>query len=188
MHSYDQHTDHELISLLKGGDKPAFDQIYERYWKVAYSSAYKILEKEDICLDVVQDIFVWLWEHREKLEIHTLKSYILTAVKFKLLNVIRNTRLREEVYTRLPNRDFYLESDEENVEIKELRQLIFQFQEELPEQARKIFFMSRFEFFSNKEIAEKLGLKEKTVKNQINIALKKLKDKLKSDQWFTFFL
>lgn len=188
MSIYKKHTDIDLIQLLKKGDELAFDEIYERYWQDAYAAAFKILHREEICVDVVQDIFVWLWENREKQQINVLKAYILTAVKFKLLNVIRNARLRDDVYARLPNVEIDPVGEEENLEVKELKEIIRQFNEDLPKQAKQIFYLSRYEFLSNKEIAQQLGISEKTVKNQLNISLKKLKNKLKADQWFVFFL
>jgi RNA polymerase sigma-70 factor (family 1) len=187
MTSYSSYTDQELVALLKEGDHAAFTEIYNRHWQAAYRSSYRILDDDEACTDVVQDVFVWLWEHRVQLEIHVLKSYILTAVKFKMLNVIRQGKLKDVVYQEVfaGELDYSMES---NAEVKELMQIIAQFADDLPTQARQIFHMSRYEHLSNKEIALRMGISEKTVKNQINISLKKLRITLgKRSAWMVFF-
>lgn len=104
-----------------------------------------------------------------------------------MLNVIRQGKLKDVMY-----KDVVIEeldySDESNAQVKELMQVIAQFADELPAQARQIFHMSRYEYLSNKEIALRMGISEKTVKNQINISLKKLKTTLgRMSFWVVFF-
>ncbi|RYE28559.1 MAG: RNA polymerase sigma-70 factor [Sphingobacteriales bacterium] len=176
MTSYSSHTDLELLPLLKGGDRAAFTEIYNRYWLVAYRSAMHILRDEDACMDVLQDVFVWLWQHREQQQINSLKPYILTAVKFKMLNVIRQGKIKEFAHSKIKFEEEY--QSDTNIEVKELMQMINEFADGLPSQAKQIFQMSRYEHLSNKEIALKMGITEKTVKNQINISLRKLKSNL----------
>ena len=172
---YSSYTDHQLLPLLNQGDRVAFTEIYSRYWLIAYRSAIQVLNDEESCMDVIQDVFVWLWQHHEQLKINSLKAYIITAVKFKILNVIRQGKLKDTVHTKIFTEEYEPES---NIEVKELMRMIEQFAHGLPPQARQIFHMSRYEHLSNKEIAIKMGLSEKTVKNQINISLKKLKSTL----------
>lgn len=74
MAAYSAYTDQELTGLLKSGDRAAFTEIYNRYWQVAYRSSFRILSDDAACTDVVQDVFVWLWEHREQCEVRVLKS------------------------------------------------------------------------------------------------------------------
>jgi len=175
MTNYSSYTDHQLLSLFYQGDRMAFTEIYNRYWLVAYRSAIQVLKDEEACMDVLQDVFVWLWQHREQLNITALKAYIITAVKFKMLNVIRQGKLKDLAYSEIKVIDYEPES---NIEVKELMRMIDEFAERLPSQARQIFYMSRYEHLSHKEIALKMGISEKTVKNQINISLKKLKSTL----------
>lgn len=183
MTNYSSYTDHQLLSLLNQGDRMAFTEIYNRYWLVSYRSAIQVLKDEEACMDVLQDVFVWLWQHREELNITSPKAYILTAVKFKMLNVIRQGKLKNLAYSEIKVIEYEAES---SLEVKELMQMIDEFAECLPVQAKRIFQMSRYEHLSNKEIAVKMGLSEKTVKNQINISLKKLKSTLgRTSVWCT---
>jgi RNA polymerase sigma-70 factor (ECF subfamily) len=172
MSTYHLYSEHELTALLKQGDRMAFTEIYNRYWLPAYRSAIQVLNDEEACMDVLQDVFVWLWQHHEQLNITSLKAYIITAVKFKVLNVIRNGKLKDIVYSEIKVTEYETEN---NIEVKELMRMIDEFTDGLPIQARQIFHMSRYEHLSHKEIALRMGISEKTVKNQINISLKKLK-------------
>ncbi|MDB5158827.1 MAG: polymerase sigma-70 factor [Mucilaginibacter sp.] len=180
--------DQELISLLIQSDHAAYTEIYNRYWQTAYRAALNVLKDEDTCLDIVQDVFVWLWNNREKLAIISLKPYLITAVKFKMLNVIRNGKFKEEAIKVMQASEISLSFIENSIEVKELKSIIEQFTETLPEQAKKIFHLSRNEHLTHKQIAEQLELSEKTVKNQINISLKRLKTSLGRMSFWVIFI
>lgn len=188
MQPYPTLSDTELVDFLKSGDNAAFTEIYNRHWQSAYRSAFNVLKDDEACLDVVQDVFVWLWQNREKLTIVSLKPYLNTAVKFKMLNVIRQGKFRAEVVAAIKVHETALAFTDSTFEVKELKAIIDQFVEELPAQAQKIFHLSRNEHLSHKEIAEQMGLSEKTVKNQMNISLKKLRTSLgKLNFWMYLF-
>jgi len=181
-------SDSELVDYLRSGDKAAFTEIYNRHWQSAYRSAFNVLKDDEACLDVVQDVFVWLWQNREQLSIISLKPYLITAVKFKMLNVIRQGKFRAEIIAELGFDKEGLTFAESSLEVKELKAIIDQFVEDLPAQAQKIFHLSRNEHLSHKEIAQQMGLSEKTVKNQMNISLKKLRTSLgRMNFWMCFF-
>lgn len=175
MNTLEQYADDQLLLMLKGDSRLAFNEIYHRYWKLCYHSAIKISDDRDTCLDIVQDVFVWLWENRGKIAPVCLRSYLCTAVKFKMLNVIRRGKMNAKAvafYKEVYHSDCVIE---DNLEVKELKRLIDDFVDKLPPQAGKIFRLSRNERLSHKEIALQLNLSEKTVRNQINLTLKKLR-------------
>jgi RNA polymerase sigma-70 factor (family 1) len=173
MFSYDKLTDLELTALLKQGDREAFNQIYHRYAEYLYQYALNILRDEEECTDAVQDVFVWLWENKRKVNVTILKAYLLAAVKYKLTRLIQSSKRRAEILALNPLKEETFVED--SLEIKELKHAIQEFVLVLPERARQIFEMSRNEYLSNKEIALRLGISEKTVENQMTIVLKKLK-------------
>lgn len=168
----------ELLHLLRRSDAAAFTEIYKRYWEFLYKSCFSILKDCDVSDDIVQDIFVWLWSNREKHITDSFKPYLYSAVKYKVANVIRHGKVKEAFFERAVQN--YQEADTANneLEIKELKEIIAQFTSTLPERARMIFDLSRNKLLSNKEIAAQLGISEKTVENQMNINLKKLKNSL----------
>ncbi|MBO9620211.1 MAG: sigma-70 family RNA polymerase sigma factor [Niabella sp.] len=187
MEEYAQYNDPELTALLSHGDRKAFNAIYFRYSGLLYRYALNILQDEEECTDALQDLFVWLWVHHEKLNITCLKAYLLAAVKYKLTRIIASGRRRAALLNRtLPLQEVVVE--EENLEIKELKAAIHDFINTLPHRAREIYQMSREQYLSNKEIAIRLGITEKTVENQMTINLKKLKLHLGKMSFWSVFL
>ncbi|RVU00708.1 RNA polymerase sigma-70 factor [Mucilaginibacter limnophilus] len=184
-----QLSDSELLTLMGGDDRAAFNEIYNRYWKLLYHSAWNVLKDKDSCMEVVQEVFVWLWEHRAGIRINSLTPYLKAAVKYKVTDVLRAYKARDAVFVNLDELDVVnLSFEDDPLEIKELKEIIVKMSSKLPAKARLIFELSRNEQLSNREIAEKLGIAEKTVENQMTIALKKLKISLGSLSAWLFFL
>lgn len=184
--NYKEITDQALIALLKQGDLTAFDEIYSRYSGPMYKFALSILRDEEECDDVLQNLFIWLWEHREDLKITSLKAYLFAAVKFNLAGVIRVSNRRMEILAGAPILQEAI--DDHSLELNELVSLIKSFTESLPDRAKEIFDLSRNQYLTNKEIAKHLGISEKTVENQINISLKRLKTHLGRMYFWSFLI
>lgn len=182
-------SDSELLALMGEDDRAAFSEIYNRYWRLLYQSAWNVLRDQEACMEVIQEVFVWLWEHRAGLQINSLPSYLKAAVKYKVTDVLRVNKVRDACFVNLDELDaINLSFEDEPLEIKELKAVIAQMSAKLPARARLVFELSRNEQLSNREIAEKLGITEKTVENQITIALRKLKLALGGLSIWLFFL
>jgi RNA polymerase sigma-70 factor (family 1) len=167
-----------LWELLRRDDKEAFTVLYRHHWPEMYKSAFNILKDRDQSMDIVQEIFIWLWEHRHQLLIKTsLKGYLLAAVKFKTANAIRNGKVREDFFKQVAAADLLPRENEAGlrVEVKELEEVIRLTIGALPDKCRTIYQLSRHQHLSNKEIANQLGLSVKTVESQMTIALKRLR-------------
>jgi RNA polymerase sigma-70 factor (family 1) len=168
-------TDDELFSLLKQRDMGAFTEIYNRYWKLLFNAAYHASHNREESLDICQTLFIWLWENSQVIVLKTtLKGYLYTAVKYKVANMIRNGKIRESLIEDLEAIDPRRYKENE-LEVKELKSFISQLIDELPERCREVFLLSRDEQLSHKEIADQLGIAEKTVDEQVYRALKKLR-------------
>lgn len=139
-----------------------------------YTAAFYVLQDKEVCMDVVQDVFLWLWEHRQTVQIESPKAYLKAAVKFKIANYIRNGKVKDKVIDNLC-RQQQAPVTTDTLELKELSRMVQQVVLELPEKCREIYLLSRQEQLSNKEIAEKLGLSVKTVENQMSIALRRIR-------------
>ncbi len=190
MGQYSGHSDNELADLLRLDDRMAFNELYERYWKSLYQMTWNVLRDRDTCMEVIQVVFVWIWEHRLNLEMRSPAVYIRFAVKYKTIDILRSNRVREACFVNLQSLDTdFLISKEAHLEIKELKAVIAKLSSSLPERARLIFELSRNEELSNREIATKLNISEKTVENQMTIALRKLRAGMKSFSiWIFLFL
>lgn len=180
MTAYSLYTDLDLVGLLAQDDQLAFEELYTRHWATLYQSAFFILRDKDACMDMVQDVFAWMWEHRHTLQVKSVKAYLKAAVRFKMANYIRSGRVRDSFFQELAN---YTPStlppgSEELAEAKELQTIIQHAIVQLPQKCQEIFRLSREERLSNQEIANRLGVSVKTVENQMTIALKRLRSKV----------
>ena len=184
---YINFSNSDLIERLNHDDRGAFNEIYKRYWKGLYLFAFNILKDEDACMDVCQDVFIWVWQHRGNLKINNIGSYLKTAVKYKISNCIRHGKVKESFLTKIENLGELEPAVNDQLEVKELRQMIEQFVQALPDRCKEVFQLSRFDEMSHREIAVKMGISEKTVENQITLALKKIKISLARLSVFLFF-
>jgi RNA polymerase sigma-70 factor (family 1) len=182
-------SDQEILTLIGQDDRAAFGELYNRYWQSLYQTAWNVLRDPESCMEVTQEVFVWLWDHRSGLQINSLPSYLRAAAKYKVTDILRRNNVREACFVNLDELDSAsLSFDEDPLELKELKEVIGQMSAKLPARARVIFELSRNEQLSNREIAKKLGISEKTVENQITIALKKLRVAMGSISVWLFFL
>ncbi|WP_207534198.1 RNA polymerase sigma-70 factor [Desertivirga arenae] len=164
------------LNLLKEGDRKAFELVFNSYWSKLYLYAYNILRDKGVCEDIVQEVLVSLWVKRESQEIDSLGSFLFTAVRYQVLKVIRSGKVREGFFQEIEKMS--MSTPAEQLEEKDLANLIDARIDELPGKCREIFLLSRKEQLSNREIAERLGISIKTVENQITIAIRRLRSDL----------
>lgn len=169
-----------LLEKLRDGDGTAFTTIFNQYNQFLFLQAYKLTRDEDDARDIVQDIFVNLWDNREKLNIHMpLVVYLSKSVRFGFFKKIRNSsnRIRYE-------QDFasYIDNgkcttDEILLE-QELVERLKQLAASMPHKTGKALILKYLEAYSISEIAETLDLSTKTVSNILSQAKNDLKLKL----------
>ena len=167
------------------GDEAAFQQLFEQQWEALYLYAYKILHDEAQAQDVIQSLFIHLWEHRATLpQVNTITPYLRHALRNRLLNAIRD----EQVYQRHVDlfRQAALTSDNsliEGLQMKETEQALLRSINTLPDKMKDVFYLHRIENLSVAEIAARTGSSEQTIRNQLNTALHRLKAKWNSITW-----
>lgn len=190
MKAYESYSDIELLSYLKAGDHLAFNEIYDRHWEKLYQQAFRLLRDEATTLDVLQEIFTWLWANREQVRLKSFAGYLAMAVRYKMANYIRHGKVKLDAFKKIADESLKeLNTTVDSYEVKELQTIIEQFTAQLPTRCREIFHLSRSAWLTNPEIAERLQLSEKTVENQLTIALKKLRLHLaKHSHLFFLFL
>ena len=182
MNRYETYLDNDLMALLRSGDQRAFNAIYDRYWKLLFSVALSKLSDFSDAEEAVQDVFADLWKRRDEIVFtHSLKSYIAGAVKFRVYEILAKRRrlLKQKQAHALIDNLEHENSVDEALRLKILQEEIEQAANQLPERCRLIYKLSREEGYSNKLIAEKLHLTEKTVENQMTRALRFIRKKLK---------
>lgn len=173
------HTDIQLIELLKREELSAFEEIYRRHWKRLYSLSYKRVQSREVSEEIVQDIFTTLWINRTSVNIRSLAAYLATAVKYKVINHIARELSRQQVST-----DTLVDLQEENSQeeaqlLEELHEALRREVEKLPAKRQMIFKLHRNQNMSVKQVANLMGISEKTVENQYGKAMKMLRLNLK---------
>jgi RNA polymerase sigma-70 factor (ECF subfamily) len=166
--------DSELQQYVKEGNKQAFEVIFDRYWKRLFSYAFKVYNDEKIAEDIVQEIFISLWEKSNDANILNLEAYLIKSVKYKIANHIRDLKFSPvhiEILHNIPC-TFKTEKD---LEYKEFEKDIFNEIKKLPPKCQEVFMLSRFEDYSSTEIAEQLDISVRTVEKHISNALVHLK-------------
>lgn len=173
-------SEQEIVGAIREGNERVFEETFRKYYQSLCNYANSILKEMDEAEEVVQNLFLSIWEKRSDLEINiSLKSYLYRAVHNHCLNRIKHLKVREEYQQYATNfYDASYESVSQTVMKNELEQKIEEAIKKLPEQCRLIFRMSRFEELKYHEIAEQLELSPKTVENQIGKALKILRVEL----------
>ncbi|MCY4778772.1 sigma-70 family RNA polymerase sigma factor [Sphingobacterium sp. UT-1RO-CII-1] len=173
-------SDEQLVNLLKKGDESALQSIMLKYWEGMYKMAAHTLENSLSCEDIVQEIFIQIWNNRSNLKLrHSLKAYLFASTRYAIYREVRKDLRQKEEY-KLQDISFVeYYNPQKNLEYNELIIHIEKTVESLPEQCQRIYRLSREEQLSHKEIASILKISTKTVENQITIALKKIKKAIK---------
>ncbi len=167
-------------TLLLQRDEATFEQVFKSHFKRLHAYAFTILQNETEAEEIVQQVFFKLWERNENLSVTgSVTAYLYRAVHNESLNFIKHQKVKSNhqlhVAYSMKNE---VEHPAKKVLAGELEKKIHAALNELPEQCRTIFQLSRFDELKYREIADKLGISVKTVENQMGKALKLMRAKL----------
>lgn len=176
----DSDSTKELISRIANDDPVAFELLFRQYQHKIYAFANSLVPTTQDAEEIVQNVFISIWNQRKRLNISTsFNSYLHGIVRHMVYEFIQK-KIQHESYV-----EYYLKQNQENAFITEEEVLFRELEEELqrliqelPERRREIFILSRFEGLSYKEISIKLGISENTVDTQIRHALTFLRHKI----------
>lgn len=186
---YRTYTDEALLPLLQNSDEAAFNEIYDRYWKLLFSVAANKLACLADVEEIVQDVFADLWKRRREIVIkQSLKAFLAAAIKFQVYSVMaRHHRQRARMAGFEPDL-VSMSPVEEQYHLKALQEQLYHSTADLPERCRLVYQLSRENGFSNKEIAVAMAISEKTVENQLTKALRHLRATFRFffSQFFSF--
>lgn len=161
-------------------DDQAFEQLFKAHYRGLHAYANTILRDEDLAEEMVQGMFLKFWEKRELLNIQSsIKAYLYRSVYNDSMNYLKHQKIKTKYQDfTLHSMDTSHEPASAKVELSQLEMKLKEALNELPENCRTIFQMSRFEELKYREIAAQLGLSIKTVENQMGKALRILRLKL----------
>lgn len=166
-----------LFARMSTGDQQAFAQIFYHYSQRIYGFILNKTKSEDLAEEIVQEVFIKLWNKREELiGIDNYGGYILTMATNKTYDFLRKMaseqRLKEQVWSSIQS---YSNVTEETLDLNQSRALLNEAIEQLPPQRKRVFLLSRQEGLSHNEIAERMNLSPKTVNNHLVEALRFIK-------------
>lgn len=174
----DSLEDKLLFAKVKQGDKRAFAEVVNRYSEVLFRYVYRRCSHYEDSQDIVQEVFASLWKRKTQIRIEdSLYPYLFKAAKYETIDwmvrkekeIIRKAELTQSIDPS-PS-----QSTEEQLLANELEKMILNEVKKMPKSMSKAFQLSRYEAKSIKEIAVELTLSEQTVKNNISLAISKLR-------------
>lgn len=163
----------KLVRKLRKNNVQAFDLIFKKYNQKVFNFCLQLLKKRQDAEEVTQEVFIALWENREKIALNTsLASYLYSIARNKIYNIYRKS-FYIQAYIEFVNTDSNkLESfTEDEVLYNELNQFLNEKIDDLPPKRKEVFELSRFKGLTYKEIAKQMKISENTVDVQIRKAL-----------------
>ena len=177
----DSINEKRLLTELKNGSFHAFERLYNMYSGKLYNFIMRISSgNQYMAEEVVQSAFIRVWEVRERVEPESsFISFLCTIAKNLLMNMYQRQTV-EYVYNEyLKNTGVDRDSQtEESIDLRFLNEYIDSLAEELPAQRKKIFILSKRQNYTNKEIAEMMGISDSTVATQLSLAVKFMREQL----------
>ena len=167
-------TDEKLIAAIGNDDYTSYNRLFVRYYSRLCCYVYRLLGEKEDAEDVVQELFLTLWNNRKKIAIvENVSGYLYKMARNLALNHIRT---QTNYKTVLENREEQLPYYEENpLETEEFRMALYDCINLLPGRCKEVLLLHRVKGLKQKEIADQLSISVKTIKNQIWTSLQRLK-------------
>ena len=176
------HNENELLQLVTKGNERAFRELFDFYWQRIYTVAFTLTKSVVLSEEIVQDVFLKIWTKRDKLpEVKKFDGYLFMVAKNHILNELRK-KTTDQTFTDNLEKHFLETSalPEQQLMLKETKQMIDKAVLQLPAQQRLVFDLSRNEGFDYNTIAEKLGISKLTVKSHMTKALQSIRHYLQT--------
>lgn len=172
------YTDSSLLGFLAKGEQWAFETLYRRYWRTLFNSAYKRLKDLQQSEDVIQNVFMRLWNNRSQLDIKFLPAYLNVAVRYEVLKLVSQSKTKQYFHNLLDEIVIEPGSSDQKILCEELADLVYAYAQTLPRKRRNILMLHLQKNSSTKEIAGLLNISQKTVQNQLRTALNGLYERI----------
>jgi RNA polymerase sigma-70 factor (family 1) len=164
MSTFSIHTDSDLVASLQAGDQSAFESIYKKYATDLYRYARKSISLKEDCEEIVQEVFISLWDRHESLHVDSLRHYLFSMVRYKVIRYFQHNKVKKKYaeHFRLFEA-VYENAHEEERDSLSLQKVIDKSLEQLPERCQVAVRLRLTENLSNGEIATRMNITKKTV-------------------------
>lgn len=167
----------ELWELIRQGDRAAFDAVYHQYVSQLFVLAYKHIPNRTDAEDIVQEVFLDIWEKRNEIVIHSsLFNYLYSTTRYKILRFIKTSSIRPEsldLFQELLDK-YSLPEEHSDARIRSINNSVITAIDDLPEQMKKVYLLNTEEGMSVTAIADQLQLAPQTVRNHLSKVRKRL--------------
>lgn len=173
-------SDNELLTLLKGDNNRAYEELFHRYWKETFTLAHRKCGDEQEALDIVQNIFFQLWENRATLSVKgSFSAWLHTVVKYKVIDWYRSTKTREAqkklLFQQLVTQSAAVEEENNIIHYRELSNDWETAVNSLPDRMKEVYLLRYQIHLSIGDIAQQLSLTPQSVKNHLQKAKVRLR-------------
>jgi RNA polymerase sigma-70 factor (ECF subfamily) len=185
------HSDEDLLLQMAADNQQAFTMLYRRYWSALFTTAVKVLRGRQEAEDVIQDVFLSLWNRRKELKIAgSLAAYLQVSIRYKAIHYIEKNITRRDYLALLTDVAINTlpASPEIQLQLKQVQETISDVVAKMPSKMQEVYRLSRHEQLSHKEIAEKMGISSETVKKHVQHALQLIKAALGAASIGLFFV
>jgi RNA polymerase sigma-70 factor (ECF subfamily) len=177
----------DLLKRVAAGDETAFSRLYQQWWPFLGAHIYRITESKPVTEEIVQDVFLKIWQVRETLtEIQHFKSYLLIVSKNHALNALKK-KAREsakwKAYIETESREPGQEADDSRSPYSLIDEAI----DQLPPRQKQVYLLHRQERFTYRQIAGQLGISRETVKTHLGLAVTAISRYVRSKLLFSMF-
>jgi len=180
MKDFTLYSDEELIKEIKADNMFAFDVLYKKYCKRVFKFGFSILKSTEEAENLMQDVFLNLWENRHKVEKDSsIKSYVFTITYNSAISIIRKKSRESQFFEYLKSIQETTERPvNEEIEYNELAKKLDEIINALPQRQKEVYMLHRVEGLKFSEIAERLNISVNTIENHMSRALKTIRKKL----------
>lgn len=179
-----RHIDYSLVKQLKEGDLRSFDELFNKYYAKIYNFSFRYLKSTEEAEEVVQDVFLYVWEKRADLKPDlSFNAYIFT-IAFNIIKKHFNKKAKENAYKdeliyNLLKQDNNLDKI---IDYKFLLEKVEMIIDMLPPKRKEVFLKRKYEGLSVKQIADQLGVSPNTVENHLSAAQKQILEELQKEK------
>lgn len=185
--SLESESDNYLWQLIVKSNEPAFTVLFNRYWATLFTTCYAYLKDKAACKEIVHDIFLSLWNRRKQLEISSFHNYLTQSARYRVYKYLQSAQAYKVNSLNISEGNIS-NIAETRFNEEALEQKLNYHLNGLPKRCREIFVLSRKEYLSNEEIAQRLKISKRTVENQLTQALQHLRSALNEMLLITFFI
>lgn len=173
-------AEQEILQKLAKNDRKVFEQVFKSHYTELCRFAMRYVREEIASEEIVQEVFINIWERRAELNINSsIKAYLFTAVRNRSFNYIKLQLPKEHQKTDIDSlSEFQIDNTEDDLRLEEIKAYVNEAIDCLPKKCKAIFILSRTAGMTYREIADEMDISVKTVENQIGLALKKLREQL----------